>query len=150
MSTHAAIIARTPEGVYQGIYVHSDGYPEHTGKILAKHYATDERVAALIDLGDLSFLDKRIAPAEGEAHTFRRSADGVTIAYHRDRGEEKRIVASKDLRAVADQIDHSYAYVWEDGEWHAMTHHELQIELREREAWEVERAERAAGWDPNP
>jgi len=29
-----------------------------------------------------------LAPAEGQAHSFDRKAAGVTVAYHRDRGEE--------------------------------------------------------------
>ena len=136
MSTHAAIIARTPKGEYRGIYLHFDGYPAHTGAVLKEHYATDEKAAALIDLGGLSGIDTTPETCE---------------AYHRDRQEEKRIVASKDLGWVAAQIGWHYLYLWEDGEWHAFTNDaEFREELDERERWEIEQAERAAGWDPNP
>jgi hypothetical protein len=146
MSTHAAIIARTPTGEYRGIYVHSDGYPDHTGRLLQEHYATEENAAALIDLGDLSFLDKRIAPEEGERHTFRDSAPGVTIAYHRDRGEAKRITHSARPEVIATLLDWSHLYLWEDGEWHIFTSSQWSDYLRDQ----AEQAEADAGWDPNP
>ena len=136
MSTHAAIIQATPEGGYRGIYLHWDGYPRHAGRILKEHYASDEAVTALINLGDLSSLG---------------SDPEMTTAYHRDFGETKRIRGSTDLKNVADRIDWDFLYLWEGGEWTTFrSEAELHDELAQRLAWEVERAERAAGWDPNP
>lgn len=135
MSTHAAIIQHTPSNEYRGIYVHSDGYPDHTGEILTKHYTTDESIDQLIELGDLSGI--------GETTE-------TCIAYHRDRGERKRILASQDLAWVAGHIEWDYLYLWEDGEWHTFTRSEFRQEMDDRIAWEVERAESEAGWDPNP
>jgi hypothetical protein len=151
MSTHAAIIAAGPNGTYRGIYVHADGYPDHTGRILKENYTTDEAVTALIDLGDLSLIGEWNAPAEGQAHSFREPAPGVTIAYHRDRGEAKRIASGTDLKKVAGRISWNYLYLWEGGEWVTFENeHELHDEIAQRLAWEIERAESEAGWDPNP
>ena len=70
------------------IYCHSDGYPEYNGRILQKHYTDKEKIKSLIKLGDISFLEKNLYPKEGEEHSFDGPrADGVVVAYHRDRGE---------------------------------------------------------------
>lgn len=146
MSTHAAIIQQTHNGHYRGICVHSDGYPENTGKILTEHYATEEAVDALINLGDLSVLAPAIAPAEGESHSFKSSAEGVTIAYHRDRGERLSIRSGASLPALADRIDWQHLYLWEDGAWHHFTRRTWQDFLQDQ----AEQAEHEAGWDKNP
>ena len=70
MSTHASIIHKTADG-YAGIYVHFDGYPRHTGRVLAKHFSDPAKVAELIALGDLRGLN----------------SDGSADAFMRDRGE---------------------------------------------------------------
>jgi hypothetical protein len=136
MSTHAAIIQHTEAGDYRGTYLHYDGYPDHAGRILGEHYTSDEAVAALIDLGDLSGIG---------------STPEKTIAYHRNYGEAKKIRASEHLESVADRIDWHYLYLWEGGEWVTFkSHAELRDELAQRQAWEIEQAETEAGWDPAP
>src|SRR5688572_278094 len=83
-----SIIAREKDGMVAAIYCHWDGYPSNNGNILQEHYQDDEKVDSLISLGALSALKPEVAPASGEAHTFDDPAKDVTIAYHRDRGEE--------------------------------------------------------------
>jgi hypothetical protein len=129
MSTHAAIVTQTPEGEYRGIYVHHDGYPSHTGAILTEHYKTEEQIAELIDLGDLSSLGATIEQS---------------IAYHRDRGEKKRITGSENLHWVVSKIDWDYLYLWAEGAWHKFS----QPEYRDLKADEARQAEGDSGWDP--
>lgn len=50
MATRSLIGINTDEGI-RAIYCHFDGYPDHVGTILCTHYATAERVEALISLG---------------------------------------------------------------------------------------------------
>lgn len=89
MSTHARIRMILPSGEKsKAIYVHWDGYPSHIMPILETYYNTPEKVEELIELGNLSFLDERIKPEPGEKHSFKHRAPGVTLAYHRDRGDE--------------------------------------------------------------
>ena len=66
------------------------------GKMLLEHYNTPELATALIDLGSLSMVRERLAPDEGETHTFDTPVrhgpkGGVTTAYHRDRGDDLEI-----------------------------------------------------------
>ena len=67
MGTRSAIAMKTEDGI-RSIYCHWDGYVDHNGRILKEFYSTDEKVKALLDLGDLSSLRQEI----GEAHDFDR------------------------------------------------------------------------------
>lgn len=87
MSTRSYIGQLQPNGTVRAIYCHSDGYPEHVGAVLAGHHATAARVAALLDLGDLSQLHPATCPPPGVAHSFGAVAPGVCVAYGRDRGD---------------------------------------------------------------
>lgn len=69
-------------------YVHWDGYPKNMLPLLNDHYNTLEKAKELIALGNLSSLCKRVKPEPGENHSFESQASGVTVAYHRDRGED--------------------------------------------------------------
>ena len=117
MSTHAAIIRKTETGTFEGVYLHSDGYPSHAGRILLAHYQDAEKVAALINLGDLSFLDERVEPIG--THSFTWPEKGTTIAYGRDRGErgiEKHLGHS--VQSLKNVIEHGgNLYVFADGGW---------------------------------
>lgn len=70
------------------IYCHFDGYPEHVGRILQESYTDPEKIKQLIALGDISSLGPKLAPEIGEKHDFSNPAKDVTVAYHRDRGED--------------------------------------------------------------
>lgn len=120
MSTRAAIIIAPPPkgGVYRGIYSHSDGYPSYLGAHLEAHYLDPAKVQALIELGDISIIGPEVAPPPGVPHSFDGPrADGVTVAYMRDRGEkgcEAREGAT--LAEVADQIGHNgHIYTFNEG-----------------------------------
>lgn len=103
--------------IVKSIYCHFDGYPEGVGQKLQDHYLDREKVAALIELGAISFLEKEVAPTG--PHSFDSPQPGVVVAYHRDRGEDPidpRVDAS-----VADFFDsdiEQYGYLFtEEGEW---------------------------------
>lgn len=70
------------------VYCHWDGYPSNMMPILEKCYNTPEKVRELLALGDLSYIAEKVKPDEGEEHSFDKPAKNVTVAYHRDRGEE--------------------------------------------------------------
>jgi hypothetical protein len=96
MSTPSFIGILYEEGIIKFVYCHSDGYPSYLGKMLLEHYNTPELATALIDLGSLSMVRERLAPDEGETHTFDTPVrhgpkGGVTTAYHRDRGDDLEI-----------------------------------------------------------
>ena len=120
MATRSAIGIKNEKGEIKAVYCHWDGYPEHNGKILVDYYNTVEKVEELLALGDLSSLDERVKPNENEAHTFDNRADGVTVAYHRDRGEE--LNAARTFKNIDEVIEYfawsCYFYVFENGEWY--------------------------------
>jgi len=116
MSTRSVIIRKTRRG-YEGVYCHSDGYPEYNGFCLANFYKSAARVKELISLGDLSSINKRVETKK--PHSFNNRAKGVVVAYHRDRGEKKHMVSGtiKDILSAYGGIE--YVYIFEKGKWSA-------------------------------
>lgn len=114
MSTHSAIIMKRPDGIFAGIYCHFDGYPEGVGMMLRDHYQDANKVAALIQLGDISSLDMRVDPIG--PHSYKEPEDGTTVAYGRDRGEEDtEFKIGSTWKEVAAQIAYQYVYVFDNG-----------------------------------
>lgn len=111
METRARIGIVEPDGSVTSIYTHWDGYPDHHGPILLNHYTTEERVRALLALGDLSVLAEDV----GEKHDFNNPPEGVCNAYGRDLGEadtDARHSASvDDLKNIAEE----YTYLFRPG-----------------------------------
>jgi len=117
MSTRARIAIALPNGKFKSIYTHWDGYPEHHAPILLGHYATQDKVKALMALGDLSALREEI----GEVHDFDQRGHNMCTAYGRDRGEKgvaaKTSVNFTTLAALAHKWDAEYLYVFSDYHW---------------------------------
>lgn len=90
MSTNATIRLKRKDGTETGIYLHWDGYTEHTGVILQLAYNTADKVEKLLALGDLSSIGYYTEPKQDSEHTFNHPQQCVCVAYHRDRGEEYR------------------------------------------------------------
>lgn len=123
MSTHAGIGKLQADGSVKAIYCHHDGYPSYVGEILKFVYNNDKIVDKLIELGDISVLgEKGIGPKENEEHSFEHPIDGITVAYHRDRGEDKRIrqFGSEEdyLENGPDRLDSFYLYLFKNNEWY--------------------------------
>ena len=141
MATRSRIGMVNEDGTVSSIYCHWDGYPSNNGRILVNHYTDREKVKALIELGSISSLCEHVAPPplfdtddedikRGErtlkefglvesTHTFDKPMEGVTVAYHRDRGEdyiEPRINKSLDEYLEADNEEYGYVFTLE-GEW---------------------------------
>lgn len=57
MSTAAYIFMKESNGNVTGILCNSDGYPNHTGKILANFYQDPNKVRGLISMQEIRFLD---------------------------------------------------------------------------------------------
>jgi hypothetical protein len=114
MRTNARIIVDTG-GVFRSSYVHYDGH--HILPILRKHYNTPEKAQELIELGDLSSLGKKVAPEKGTQHTFNNPCSGVTVAYHRDRGEKYTNYYATSVDVLLRKAREPYVYFYdkEDG-----------------------------------
>ena len=117
MGTRSRIAAQMADGSFASIYCHWDGYPSHNGAVLLAHYATPDKVARLIRLGDLSVL--AASPAKPKGHTFTAPVGGHCVAYGRDRGEKDcRALTGPTLASVTpDGGWEEYIYVWRNGAW---------------------------------
>lgn len=112
MSTRSRIGIINPDGTIRSVYCHSDGYPSYNGRILLAHYKTARKINKLIDLGDLSSLDKLVAPPKGKTHSFDKSCPGVTRAYMRDRGETDCPAETSKTLQDFDGIDTGAQYTY--------------------------------------
>ena len=117
MATRSRIAIEREEGTVYSIYCHFDGYPEHNGAVLQKHYQDRSKVEKLIALGDISILDREIEP-KGE-HSFENPETGVVVAYHRDRGDElRKAKLHKDKASYFKSDVEEYGYLFtKEGEW---------------------------------
>jgi len=123
----------------RAVYCHWDGYLEHNGSILNKHYSNSAKVNNLIALGGLSSL----RPTIGDKHLFssmelpkdERAAHEEAVKdmctfYGRDRGETgQEFKVFPTLKKAEDYYEGSwceYLYLfkyskaddYQSGEWH--------------------------------
>jgi hypothetical protein len=119
MATRSRIGIENENGRVESIYCHWDGYPDNNGKMLARHYTDVKKIKSLIALGDISILNENVVPADGVSHSFESPADNVTVAYHRDRGEEFRKPRENNSIEEFSRSDvEEYGYVFtRDEEW---------------------------------
>lgn len=87
MSTNSIIAILENTGEVTGIYCHWDGYPEGVGATLYHHYQDLDKIRDLVSLGSISSLHENVFPTD-PSHSFDNPQAGVTVAYHRDRGED--------------------------------------------------------------
>ena len=115
MATRSRIGIQDENGTIRSIYCHWDGYPEGVGAILKEHYSNRQKLNMLINLGDISILEENVATVH--EHSFNNPRPGVTVAYHRDRGEKLR-PARVDSSLERFHISESYGYVYTlEGKW---------------------------------
>ncbi len=118
MATRSRIAIENVDNTVTSIYCHFDGYVSHNGDILQNHYTDRDKVEELIALGDISYLAKNLEPTG--KHTFEDPQPKVTLAYHRDRGEDFSQMQHANVEEFFDDaLDHtSYAYLFTlDGRW---------------------------------
>lgn len=133
-----SLLAKKEGRQYKTIYCHWDGYLDYNGAILVEHYNTPEKVSELISLGDLSALRERLAPAEGEKHSFDSPQADICIFYGRDRGETgveaKTYKSRKALYEAARDCWAAYIYVFDKGHWYYGYPSDPERELRRVDA----------------
>jgi hypothetical protein len=111
MSTRSRIGIELSDGSILNCYHHWDGYPEWLGRILKTHYNTREKVAELIDGGDMSscWTDSR----------WDDSADGsYGPQYYSQRGDNCPPRLDADLcEYLLPEDSEEYSYLFRNGEW---------------------------------
>lgn len=118
MGTRSAI------GVMHGdkckaVYCHWDGYVDHNGRILQEHY-NSAKANHLVALGGMSSLKPNVEIPEGVEHSFDKPAEGITVFYGRDRGEEgNEFQVSFSATELFEQFNWcEYFYVMNNGVWY--------------------------------
>jgi hypothetical protein len=114
----------------KSIYCHWDGYLEHNGEILLKHYDSS-KANQLVALGDLSSLRANIGekhafsqfelPAD-EVEAFKALTEDMCTFYGRDRGEKGvEFKVAQTFAEFLEQCDNcgaEYYYIMRDGVWY--------------------------------
>ena len=117
MATRSRIGLQLADGAILSVYHHWDGYPQWLGVILNKKFNTREKVAEVIDGGDISCIDS-------DTDWDRNPLDETRPLYYNERGEntEPRL----DLN-VDDYFEggEEYAYIFtNENKWecYALSH----------------------------
>ena len=120
MATRSRIGIELSDGSVLSAYHHWDGYPEWLGRILNTHYNTKEKVAELIDGGDMSSCWSE------ECWTTEEIIPGVKGVgsqkygpqYYSQRGEDSPPRLDADLAEyLLPKNGEEYHYVFRNGEW---------------------------------
>ena len=114
--TPSSITAKCNDGRFRTIYCHSDGFVDHNGVILFKHYQNQQKIEDMLALGDMSYLQSSIECPKG--HSFRNGVKGFSIFYGRDRGEEVKPYSSFSLITCRFDNKQDYNYYWDGESWY--------------------------------
>ena len=128
MGTRSTIALEYADGTVGQVYCHWDGYLEHNGMILYKHYSDPFKVRELLDLGDLSSLGERI----GSQHAFDKAPEGECTFYKRDRkenGVNQKMYADYDNYVRCHQYEEFEYILRRDGVWYVADHSDRYVPL---------------------
>ena len=116
MSTPCIIAVKTEEGC-QAIYCHFDGYSDYMWPLLNEHYNSEELARSIVALGDASYITEKLWP-NSHYHSFSNPEPGVSIFYHRDRGEPWDFVKPELYESEFKLLGlQPYIYVFMNGHW---------------------------------
>lgn len=142
MATRSTIAVQLEDGSVIQSYCHWDGYLDHNGRILFEAYKDHDGAVALVQLGDISSLGRRVFP-NGE-HSFEKPEEGTTVYYGRDRGEtgcEPNVFSSLNEFYKEFQCE-EYNYLFRNGRWEVISYATDDKWVTVQEA--LERADAAA------
>jgi hypothetical protein len=128
MGTRSTIALEFADGTVEQVYCHWDGYLEHNGQILQKHYSDPFKLRDLIDMGGISSLGENIgkkhpfSPAYNETNLVKKAKiqteidlaneAGYTTFYTRDRGEDLTVEKFKDIADYRENVQgEEYDYI---------------------------------------
>ncbi len=123
MGTRSRIGIQLSDDSILSVYHHWDGYPEWLGRILQTHYNSRDKVAELIDGGDMSS-----AYTNCGWNNETRPESGPM--YYSERGENTPPRLDEGLFEYLDKGE-EYAYVFENGSWICYNLHEFDDEQPE-------------------
>lgn len=128
MATRSRIGIMLSDESILSAYHHWDGYPEWLGKTLKEHYNTKDKVAELIDGGDMSICWTK--------DRWDNSADGsYAPQYYSQRGEDCPPRHDKNLEEYLSEGE-EYAYLYKNCQWKCYDLHgqfPKEVEIPEKE-----------------
>ena len=122
MSTRTLISAKMVGKVFT-IYCHHDGYPAHIAPLLLEVYNTQEKIEALIMLGDMSSIGETLD----------------TCDTYTKRGEpyKENAPAIHNEWKQTEDVEFLYEYYWDGEKWHFI--YFTDKELKPLTAWKEEK-----------
>lgn len=124
MSTNSSISTKRENGG-KTIYCHWDGYPSNNGKILKKHYNTQEKVDELLSMGNLSILHKNIG-VKVDFNSFNSRKQKQCLFYTRDRDETGQ--EATDFPITKNPIQtQEWNYMFIQGKWYVSHNNEQYV-----------------------
>jgi hypothetical protein len=122
MATRSRIGIELNDGSILSAYHHWDGYPTWLGRILETHYNTKEKVADLIDGGDMSscWTDDTFHGPHGMGKKKEYSPQ-----YYSERGENCPPRYDKDMEEFF-SMGEEYSYIFRNGNWFAYDMHQWE------------------------
>ena len=146
MGTRSTIALEFADKSVEQVYCHWDGYLEHNGQILLKHYSNPFILRDLIDLGDISSLKPTIGTKHAfsqfelraeEVAGYKLLTENMTTFYGRDRGEtgadKKSFVDFQDYLAHHQYEEYDYILRNINGKatWFVSDHDGAYVELEQ-------------------
>ena len=124
MATRSRIGIELNDGSILSAYHHWDGYPQWLGRILNTHYNTKEKVADLIDGGDMScaWTNERWNKDLNEFGGATSNKEGTEYGpqYYSQRGENCPPRLDDIFEFLDKENNEEYAYIWTvNDEWKA-------------------------------
>ena len=125
MGTRARIGLELADGSILSAYHHWDGYPEWLGRILNTHYNTREKVAELIDGGDMSscWTNERWSNDLLDRHK-----EEYGPQYYSQRGEDSPPRLDADMDEFFSDNE-EYSYIFRNGNWYAYDMHQFEDQV---------------------
>ena len=118
MSTNARIGIKLEDGSILSAYHHWDGYPEWLGCILKQHYNTKEKVAELIDGGNMSSCwSDTIFDYEKQKFVERPPQP----EYYGGDGERPRLSKNFTQFAFDSKDGEEFLYLFSENEWNGFS-----------------------------
>ena len=115
MATRSRIGVELKDGSILSAYHHWDGYPEWLGRILNTHYNTRDKVAELIDGGDMSVCwtkdrwDRKTEAKEYGPQYYSQRGEDCPPRIDKDHGEYLK---------MGGESDEEYSYLFTtQGDW---------------------------------
>ena len=118
MATRSRIGISLQDDSILSVYHHWDGYPTWLGRILKTHYNTKEKVADLIDGGDMSccWTNERWGDVNEYGGQMKKEVKEYGPQYYSQRGENcppRYDLNETEFLSKGEE----YSYIFRNGEW---------------------------------